>query len=161
MGILQKIAVLQGKRPWGIQEKRWPKYRYCFSCLKVRGGSLPFESSSDGFQFPVLVQLQLNRRSGSCDTPLCRHSFQEAFLKYDTPFNRSTTALESGNATGAFLQTPAPVLDKISGPMGARFLSSTGLGFGNLIGRAQFSAVPALDKNRSPNGNQGKRKKNT
>ena len=52
---------------------------------------------------------------------------------------------------GAFLQTPAPVLDKISGPMGARFLSSTGLGSGNLIGRAQLPPAPALDKNWSPN----------
>ena len=34
--------------------------------------------------------------------------------------------------------------------MGARFLSSTGLGSGNLIERAQFFPVPALDKNRSP-----------
>ena len=46
-----------------------------------------------------------------------------------------------------FFQTPAPVLDKISGPMGARFLSSAGLGFGVLIGRAQFLPVPALNKN--------------
>ena len=35
-------------------------------------------------------------------------------------------AQKSGNALGAFLQTRATVLDKISGPMGARFLSSTG-----------------------------------
>ena len=34
--------------------------------------------------------------------------------------------------------------------MGARFLSSTGLGSGNLIGRAQFPPAPALDKNWSP-----------
>ena len=34
--------------------------------------------------------------------------------------------------------------------MGARFLSSTGLGSGNLIGRAQYPPVPALDKNWSP-----------
>ena len=33
--------------------------------------------------------------------------------------NLSSTELESGNAIGAFLQTPDPVLDKISGPMGA------------------------------------------
>ena len=46
-------------------------------------------------------------------------------------------ALESGNAIGAFLQTPAPVLDKNFGPMGARSLSSTALGSGNLIERAQ------------------------
>ena len=51
---------------------------------------------------------------------------------------------------GAFLQTPAPVLDKISGPKGAEFLSSTGLGFDILIESAQFSPAPALDKNRSP-----------
>ena len=64
--------------------------------------------------------------------------------------NLSSTELESGNAIGAFLQAPAPVLDKISGPMGARFLSSTGLRSGNLIETAQFFPVPALDKNRSP-----------
>ena len=45
---------------------------------------------------------------------------------------------------------PSPVLDNISGPMGARFLSSTVLEFGNLIERAQFFPVPALDKSRSP-----------
>ena len=54
------------------------------------------------------------------------------------------------NAIGAFLQTPAPVLDKISGPMGARFLSSTRLGSGNIIGWAQSPPAPALDKNRFP-----------
>ena len=43
MGILQKSPVLQGKRP-GIQSKRSPKYRYCFSCLKVMGGSRPSKS---------------------------------------------------------------------------------------------------------------------
>ena len=50
--------------------------------------------------------------------------------------NLFSKELESGNAIGAFLQsqTPAPVQDKISGPMGARFLSSTALGSGNLIG---------------------------
>ena len=64
--------------------------------------------------------------------------------------NFSSTELESGNALGAFPQTPAPVLDKISGPMGAQILNSTGLGSGNLIGTAQFCAAPALDKNRSP-----------
>ena len=64
--------------------------------------------------------------------------------------NLSSTELESGNAIDAFLQIPAPVLDKIPGPMGARFLSSTGLGSGNLIERAQFPPAPALDKNRSP-----------
>ena len=66
-----------------------------------------------------------------------------------TDQNLSSAELESGNAIGAFLQTPAPVLDKISGPMGARFLSSTGLGSGNLLGRAQFPQ-PALDENPSP-----------
>ena len=44
----------------------------------------------------------------------------------------SSTELESGNLLGAFLQTPARVLAKIS------------------LGRAQFLAVPALDKIRSP-----------
>ena len=54
------------------------------------------------------------------------------------------------------MQTPAPVLDKISGPMGARFLSSTGLGSGNLLERAQFFPVPALDKSGSPRVGIGK-----
>ena len=59
----------------------------------------------------------------------------------------SSTESEPGNALEAFRQTPAPVLDIISGPMGARSLSTTGLQFGTLIERAQFSPVPALDKN--------------
>ena len=65
-------------------------------------------------------------------------------------WNLSSAELESGNTIGAFLQTTAPVLDKICGPMGARFLSSTGLGSGNHTGWAQFPPAPALDKNRSP-----------
>ena len=72
------------------------------------------------------------------------------FRFFFTDWNLSSTELEPGKAIGAFLQTPAPVLDKISGPMGAPFLSSTGLGSGNLIGWAQFPPAPALDKNRSP-----------
>ena len=56
-------------------------------------------------------------------------------LSHIADWNLSSTELESGNAIGAFLQAPAPVLDKISGPMGARFLSSTGLRSGNLIER--------------------------
>ena len=44
--------------------------------------------------------------------------------------------LEPGNASGAFLQTPTPILDKIPGLMDARFLSSVGLGFGIRIGRS-------------------------
>ena len=36
----KKSAYYREKGP-GVQGKRWPKYRYCFSCLKVRGGSLP------------------------------------------------------------------------------------------------------------------------
>ena len=46
---------------------------------------------------------------------------------------------------------PAPVLDKIFGPMGARFLSSTGLGSGNRMVRAQVLSVSVIDKIRSPN----------
>ena len=61
-------------------------------------------------------------------------------------WNLSSTELESGNAIVAFLQTAAPVLDKMSGHMGARFLSSTGLGSGNLIGQAHFPPAPALNK---------------
>ena len=50
--------------------------------------------------------------------------------------------LESGYAPGA--------LDKIPGPMDARFLSSVGLGFGTRKGRTQLFPVPALDKYRFP-----------
>ena len=45
---------------------------------------------------------------------------------------------------------PTPILDKIPGPMNARFLSSVGLGFGTRIGRTQLFPTPALDKNRFP-----------
>ena len=38
----------------------------------------------------------------------------------------------------------------MSGSMGAKCLSSTGLGFGALIGRAHFFPVPALDTHWSP-----------
>ena len=41
---------------------------------------------------------------------------------------------------------PTPILDKIPGPMEARFLSSVGLGFGTRIGRTQLCPTPALDK---------------
>ena len=40
MGILQKKSRTREKGR-GVQGKRWPKYRKGFSCLKVRGGSLP------------------------------------------------------------------------------------------------------------------------
>ena len=57
-----------------------------------------------------------------------------------TDWNLSSTELEPGNPIRAFLQIPAPVLDKISGSMGSRFLSSTGLGFGTLIQRERNSS---------------------
>ena len=47
---------------------------------------------------------------------------------------------------GAFLQTTAPVLDKIYGLMGGWFLSSTGLGSGTVIGGREFLSAPSLDK---------------
>ena len=48
---------------------------------------------------------------------------------------------------------PTPILDKVHGPMDARFLSSVGLGFGTCVGRSQLfptTAGPALGKNRFP-----------
>ena len=36
----EKAPHYRDKGP-GVQAKRWPNYRYCFSCLKVRGGSRP------------------------------------------------------------------------------------------------------------------------
>ena len=59
----------------------------------------------------------------------------------------SSVVLDSGNASGAFLQTTAPILDKTPGPMAARFLSIVGLGFGTRIGRKLFP-TPALNKTR-------------
>ena len=55
-----------------------------------------------------------------------------------------------GNAPGGLLQTPAAVLDKISGPKGEEIVSSIGLQFGTLIETAQLLPVPALDENQSP-----------
>ena len=66
------------------------------------------------------------------------------------PRNVSSVVLESGNVSGAFPQTATPTLDKIPGPMDARFLSSVGLGFGTRIGRTQHFPTPVLDKNRFP-----------
>ena len=38
----RKSAALQGKSPWRTGEKMTKnRYCYCFSCMKVRGGSLP------------------------------------------------------------------------------------------------------------------------
>ena len=62
-----------------------------------------------------------------------------------------STELEFGNAPERFLQTPTPTLNEISGPMGAQFLSSVGLGFGTLIGQAHLLPIPSLDKNQFPN----------
>ena len=72
-------------------------------------------------------------------------------MQYIADRNLSGTELEYENALEAFVETPAPALDKFSGPMGARFLSSTGLTFGILVGRAQLLAVSAPDKDQSPN----------
>ena len=47
---------------------------------------------------------------------------------------------------GAFLQTTAPVLDKIYGLMDGWFLSSIGLGSGTVIGGREFLSAPSLDK---------------
>ena len=38
---LQSLPFLFTEKGPGVQGKRWPKYRYRFSCLKVRGGPLP------------------------------------------------------------------------------------------------------------------------
>ena len=47
----RKSAVLQGKRPWRTGEKV-AKCRYCFCCLKVRGGSPPSDS---GFEHKIEI----------------------------------------------------------------------------------------------------------
>ena len=61
----------------------------------------------------------------------------------------SSTELESGNAPGAFLQTPSPILEN-SWTHGCKILFSTGLQLGTFIGTAQLLPAPALDKNWSP-----------
>ena len=45
----EKVPYYREKGP-GVQGKRWPKYRYCFSCLKVKGGSLPSKISCGATQ---------------------------------------------------------------------------------------------------------------
>ena len=49
MGILQKKCRTTGKKGPGVQGKRCPKYRYCFSYLKVRGGPLPSKKGPNVF----------------------------------------------------------------------------------------------------------------
>ena len=66
-----------------------------------------------------------------------------------TDWNLSSRELESGNALRAFLQTSAPVLDKISGPMGVRFFSSTLSGPLNRL-NAILSLLHPLDRYRTP-----------
>ena len=58
----RKSAVLQGKRP-GVQRKRWPQYRYCFSCLKVRGGSLYLPTLGICFFFSSVFRHNLTERT--------------------------------------------------------------------------------------------------
>ena len=53
--------------------------------------------------------------------------------------------LESGNASEAFFQTPAPVLGKSLDPRVRDFHPVLGWGFSELIGRTQVPPVPALD----------------
>ena len=54
----------------------------------------------------------------------------------------SSVVLESGNASRAFLQTPTPILDKLPGPMDARFLSSVGRGLAPVQGEHNSSQYP-------------------
>ena len=49
MGILQKKRRTTGKKALAYRGKGWPKYRYCFSCLKVKGGSRPSKGGSPVF----------------------------------------------------------------------------------------------------------------
>ena len=41
MGILQKKRRTTGKKALAYRSEGGPKYRYSFSCLKVKGGSRP------------------------------------------------------------------------------------------------------------------------
>ena len=59
----------------------------------------------------------------------------------------SSAELESGNALGAFRQTRAPALDKISGPPGARFYPVLGWGLATSHRENAILPAPALDKN--------------
>ena len=57
--------------------------------------------------------------------------------------------MQSGDGSGAFLHIPAPLVDKIPGPVSARFSFSTGLQFGTLLGREELLPARALDKSRT------------
>ena len=116
--------------------------------MKFPGGGGGFPAGGGGAEGPERCLRRIGELGGGgakyfFSGPKCPPSinFRPDLWKF-----RRSTELESGNAIGAFLQTPAPVLDKIPGPMGTRFLSSTWLGSGDLIGRAQFPPAPALDK---------------
>ena len=123
---------------WGSSTRRgwWPKT----SCPPSKV-CLPWVSKKGIWDVPRILP--------GCPGPL--GVFEKLVQKNFVPIFRSLrTGVWKCHALGAFLQTPAPVLDKNSGPMGAQFLSSTGLGFVNLIERAQLFPAPALDKNQSP-----------
>ena len=63
----------------------------------------------------------------------------------------SRTELESGHTLCAFLQAQAPVLDKMSGPMGVHNVYPVlGWGLAPSYGERNFSPALALDKNQSP-----------
>ena len=65
----------------------------------------------------MVRQAKSNTTCSVCKWPISATKLGSRFVSQTAIL--SSTELESGNALGAFLQTPAPVLDKSSGSMGA------------------------------------------
>ena len=91
----EKVPYYRGKVP-GIQGKRWQKkYTYCFSCLRVRGGSLP---SNKCLQFP----------GKWCPHKARRDRKSRCNSKHFLPWSKFTTAWyfkKSGQNTEMILST--------------------------------------------------------
>ena len=85
----KKAPHYRAKGP-GVQGKRWPKYRYCFPCLKNRGGSLPSNRrSAIGAEFGEggcdEAEILVSHKSAigdtiSCDAPYSAIGFRGNFF---------------------------------------------------------------------------------
>ena len=113
--------------------------------LSSRGGGLPREAVG-AKRFGMSLETRTSRDLAGISRG-CPESLRKILCSI-ADWNLSSAELESGNAPRAFLQTPAPALDKIPGPMGPWLLSSTRLELGTLIRKTQVSPAPALDKSR-------------
>ena len=128
-----------------------------FSRYLSRGSSLDTEGPNDKLNSLTHYNVPRARSGAMLQTPGHRHRERNSLSdKGRPPLGRTpkgSWALRGG-IPGTFWkllfqnpsQNPTPILDKIPGPMDARFFASVGLGFGTRIGRTQLFPTPALDK---------------